>query len=149
MMLTGEYLTHFDKRGGATPSISTLFQFLEFLDRENHFISVTTVTTVHKMQTTFPAIVQQSIGAGYVLVVKNCLDFDFCKPDLEGVDAHVEWFHNFWWVDNDETHTKLIAFYDTKEEALRAGEDYALTKLGYLYNWAVYGSDRMLVDGKY
>ena len=101
------------------------------------------------LKTTFPAIVQQNIGAGYVLVVKNHLDFTYCKPELEGVDAHLEWFHNFWWVDNAETHTKLIAFYDTKEEALRAGEDYAMTKLGYLYNWAVYDSDRHIVDGKY
>jgi len=127
-----------------------LFQFLKMTDTK---IGVQRMVQQFNedswKQTTFPAIVQQNIGAGFVLVVKNCLDFDLLKPDLDGVDAHVEWFHNFWWVDNEKTHPKLIAFYDTKEEALRAGEDYAMTKLGYLYNWAVYDSDRHLVDGRY
>ena len=100
--------------------------------------------------TTFPDFIQQQIGGGFVLVVKNMMDFEWCKPDnLGGVDAHVEWFHNFWWAHNANTKPKLVAFFDTKEEAIEAGVKYAMTTNGYLYNWAVYNSAAVLVDGKY
>ena len=99
--------------------------------------------------TTFPDWVQQQIGAGYVLVVKHMMDFEWCKPsDLGGVNEHVEWFHNFWWKNDNTTKPKLIAFYDTKEEAIEAGVKFARTN-SYSFSWAVYNSARVLVDGKY
>ena len=105
------------------------------------------MTTTKKAQTVFPTIVQQNIGAGFVLVAKNMYDFSTFEPDMATAEEHVAWFHNFWWEDNKKTHPKLIAFYNTKEEALRAGEDFAMKN--DVYNWAVYGSDRILVDGKF
>ena len=99
--------------------------------------------------TTFPDWVQQQIGAGYVLVVKHMMDFEWCKPsDLGGADAHVEWFHKFWWKNDNTTKPKLIAFYDTKEEAVEAGVKFGRAH-NYSFSWAVYNSARVLVDGKY
>jgi len=103
--------------------------------------------TTDTAQTVFPTLVQQHIGAGFVLVAKNMYDFSIFEPDMATAQQHVEWFHNFWWVENESTRTKMISFYDTKEEALRAGEDFAMKN--DVYNWAVYGSDRRLVDGKF
>ena len=68
---------------------------------------------------------------------------------METVDQHVDWFHNFWWENSEHTKTKLVAFYDSKEEAIEAGIKLAMTHNGHLYNWAVYSSDGVLVDGKY
>ena len=103
--------------------------------------------------TTFPDCIQQQIGGGFVLVVKNMMDFEWCKPrapdDLGGVDAHVQWFHNFWWTSNADTRPKLVAFFDSKEEAVEAGVKFAMTTNGHIYNWAVYNSAAVLVDGKY
>ena len=81
----------------------------------------------------------------YDYAVKNMLDFEWYKPNLGGVDAHVKWFHNFWWQSDAKTRPKLVAFYDTKEEALDAGDKFVKNT----YNWAVYNSARVLVDGKY
>ena len=95
--------------------------------------------------TTFPEWVADQIGNGYVLVAKSMLDFDYCKPDdLEGAHEHVEWFHNFWWVNNGNTRTKMIAFFDTQQEAILAGE-----KLDHMIWWAVYNSAGVIKDGKY
>ena len=100
--------------------------------------------------TRFPDWVQSQVGAGYVLVVKNMMDFDFCKPDnLETAHDHVAWFHDFWWVNNASTKTKMTAFFDTKEEAIRAGERMCMGYDGHLYNWAVYDSAGVIQDGKY
>ena len=95
--------------------------------------------------TTFPDWVGEQVGTGYVLVAKNMLDFDFCRPDeLGGAHEHVDWFHGFWWVNNTETRTKVIAFFDTKEEAILAGE-----KLDHTLWWAVYNNEGVIQDGKY
>ena len=99
--------------------------------------------------TTFPEMVQRSIGGKWVLVVKNAMDFSWHEPDLATVDEHVEWFHSFWWVNNEQTRPKLIAFYDTKEEAIEAGSNFAARPGGYQWNWAVYNSAGVLEDGKY
>ena len=100
--------------------------------------------------TTFPGFVQSQVGAGYVLVTKNAMDFDFCKPDnLETAHEHVAWFHNFWWVNNASTKTKLVAFFDTKKEAIVAGERMCMGYDGHLYNWAVYDSAGVIQDGRY
>ena len=101
--------------------------------------------------TTFPDWVRRQVGAQWVLVAKNALDFEWCKPvtDMETVDQHVDWFHNFWWENSEHTKTKLVAFYDSKEEAIEAGIKLAMSHNGHLYNWAVYSSDGVLVDGKY
>ena len=99
-------------------------------------------------KTEFPEWVQRSIGAKWVLVVKNTMDFAMEEPeDLEGVDEHVKWFHSFWWEINSRTRPKCIAFYDTKEEALEGGLAWGM-KMGQ-WNWAVYASDGRLVDGCY
>ena len=99
-------------------------------------------------KTNFPEWVQRSIGAKWVLVVKNTMDFALEEPeDLEGVTEHVKWFHSFWWEKNSRTHPQCIAFYDTLEEALEGGHSWA-TRAGE-WNWAVYASDRRLVDGCY
>jgi hypothetical protein len=100
-------------------------------------------------RTNFPTHVQQSIGAGFVLVAKNGLDFEYCKLDLQGAKAHVEWFHSFWWVNNANTKTKLTAFYDTKVGAIAAGEQMCMGWDGHLYMWAVYNSAGVIQDGKY
>ena len=100
-------------------------------------------------KTNFPEMVQRSIGAKWVLVVKKALDFSWYEPDLPTVDEHVEWFHNFWWVENEHTRPKLIAFYDTKEAALEAGRALVERPGGHQWNWAVYNSERVLVDGRY
>ena len=99
--------------------------------------------------TTFPDWISEQFGKGFVLVAKNMMDFDYCKPDLGGVDAHVKWFHNFWWVNNADTKTKLVAFFDTKKEAVRAGEKMCMGFDGHLYNWAVYNNDGVIQDGRY
>jgi hypothetical protein len=98
--------------------------------------------------TTFPGWVYEQIGAGYVLVAKNMLDFD-CKPDMKTAHEHVAWFHNFWWKSNAHTKPKLIAFYDSREEAIEAGVKFAMKPNGHMYNWAVYNCGGVLVDGKY
>ena len=92
--------------------------------------------------TTFPAFVKERIGARFVLVVKATIDF--CNATETGPD----WFDNFWWVSNEQTSPKRIAFYDTEEEALDAGEEFAKTGDG-VYNWAVYDSYGALVDGAF
>ena len=102
------------------------------------------------LQTNFPAHVQESIGKGFVLVAKKAAEFDFCEPDnLEGVTAHLEWFHNFWWVNDANTQVKLVAFYDYKAEAVHAGQENFKGWNGDLYNWAVYNSAGVIQDGKY
>jgi len=101
--------------------------------------------------TTFPDWVRNQIGAKWVLVAKNAMDFEWCKPvtDMETVDQHVAWFHDFWWETNENTKTRLVAFYDSKEEAIEAGVKLAMTHNGSLLNWAVYNCSGVLVDGKY
>ena len=99
--------------------------------------------------TTFPDWVYRQIGAGWVLVAKNAMDFAWYKPDLEDAAQHVAWFHNFWWETTKQTRPKLVAFYDNKEEAIEAGVKLAMTKNGHLYSWAVYNSGGILVSGKY
>jgi hypothetical protein len=99
--------------------------------------------------TTFPDWVRHQVGARWVLVAKNAMDFEWYKPDMVGVDEHVKWFHNFWWENIGGTKTHLTAFYDTKEAAIEAGVQLAMGRNGHLYNWAVYGSTGVLVDGKY
>ena len=99
--------------------------------------------------TTFPDWVYQQVGAGYVLVAKNCMDFEWYKPDMETVNEHVAWFHNFWWKNDATTKPKLVAFFDSKEEAIEAGVKLAMTENGHMYNWAVYNCGGVLVDGKY
>ena len=95
--------------------------------------------------TSFPEWVDTAVGMGFVLVAKNMLDFDFCRPeDLGGADEHVRWFHNFWWINNAETKPRLIAFFDTKEEAIRAGE-----QLAHMLWWAVYDASGVIQDGRY
>jgi hypothetical protein len=102
------------------------------------------------LRTRFPAHVQQAIGAGFVLVAKGAADFSFCEPDnLQDAAEHVEWFHSFWWVNDANTKTKLTAFYDTKVEAIAAGERIGMGYDGHLYNWAVYNSAGVIQDGKY
>ena len=95
--------------------------------------------------TNLPKWVDNQVGMGYVLVAKNMLDFDFCRPeDLGGADEQVRWFHNFWWVKNEHTSPKIIAFFNTKEGAIRIGE-----KLDHMLYWAVYDCGGMIQDGKY
>ena len=95
--------------------------------------------------TRWPDWVDAQIGSGYVLVAKHMLDFDFCRPeDLGGADEHVRWFHDFWWVNNADTKTRMIAFFDSKEEAVRHGE-----KLDHTLMWAVYDSAGVIQDGRY
>ncbi len=98
--------------------------------------------------TTFPDWVRRSIGAGWVLVAKNAMDFETYKPDV-GVDEHLAWFHSFWWTQNAKTKTKLVAFYESSQEAIEAGEKFGMKDDGYLYSWAVYTSGGVLVDGNY
>jgi len=97
--------------------------------------------------TTFPDWVYQQVGARYVLVAKLMLDFEWYKPDLETANEHVAWFHNFWWKQDANTKPKLVAFYDTKEEAIEAGIKFAMSNSRY--NWAVYNCGGVLMDGKY
>ena len=99
--------------------------------------------------TTFPDWVRNQIGAKWVLVTKNAMDFQWYEPEMASVDEHVAWFHNFWWEQNEQTKTKLVAFYDSKEEAIEAGVKLAMTHNGSLLNWAVYNCSGVLVDGKY
>ena len=106
-------------------------------------------TTTTATTTTFPDWVRHQIGCGWVLVAKNAMDFVSYQPDLEGVDEHLAWFHNFWWKQNEQTKTKLVAFYDSKEEAIEAGVKFGMKDDGYLYSWAVYTSGGVLVDGNY
>ena len=112
--------------------------------------------------TTFPDWVRRSIGADkfeklgkrgsapqvWVLVAKNAMDFETYKPDV-GVDEHLAWFHSFWWTQNAKTKTKLVAFYESSQEAIEAGEKFGMKDDGYLYSWAVYTSGGVLVDGNY
>jgi hypothetical protein len=108
------------------------------------------LATDAQFATNFPGWVMEQVGIGYVLVAKNTMDFDFCKPsDLGGAHEHVSWFHNFWWINNADTKTKLVAFFDTKKEAIRAGEKMCMGYDGHLYNWAVYDSAGVIQDGKY
>jgi len=99
--------------------------------------------------TTFPDWVRHQIGAKWVLVAKNAMDFVWYKPDMEGVDEHLAWFHSFWWTQNAKTKTKLVAFYESSQEAIEAGEKFGMKDDGYLYSWAVYTSGGVLVDGNY
>ena len=99
-------------------------------------------------KTEFPEWVQRSIGAKWVLVVKNTMDFAMEEPeDLEGVTEHVRWFHQFWWEVNSRTRPKCIAFFDSEEEALEGGHAWSMRD--GQWNWAVYASDGRLVDGCY
>ena len=107
----------------------------------------TTYTTTYK--TTFPEMVQRSIGGGWVLVVKRAMDFCWYEPDMATVDEHVEWFHKFWWVENEQTRPKLIAFYDTKQAAVEGGTEFVARPGGHEWNWAVYNSSGVLVNGRY
>ena len=99
--------------------------------------------------TTFPDWVYQQVGAGYVLVAKKMMDFEWYKPDLVTANDHVAWFHSFWWQKDANTKPKLVAFYDTKEGAIEAGEKFGMAEDGHLYNWAVYNCGGVLMDGKY
>ena len=106
---------------------------------------MSTVPADARFATSFPEWVTQQVGAGYVLVAKHMLDFDYSMPtDLGGAHEHVEWFHNFWWVNTEDTKTRVIAFFDHKEEAIRAGE-----KLDANLWWAVYDSAGIIHDGRY
>ena len=99
--------------------------------------------------TTFPAAVQEQIGAKWVLVVKKAMDFYLYEPQLDTVDEHVEWFHQFWWKDDGQTRPKLIGFFDTAEEACETGIEFAACAGDESWNWAVYDCDGILVDGAY
>ena len=99
--------------------------------------------------TTFPAVVQEQIGAKWVLVVKRSMDFYLYEPEMATVNEHVEWFHKFWWEENEDTRPKLIAFFDTSDEAIEAGIQFAAADEHEFWNCAVYGSDGSLVDGAY
>jgi len=99
--------------------------------------------------TTFPAVVQEQIGAQWVLVVKRGMDFYLYEPELGTVDEHVEWFHKFWWQEDDQTRPKLIAFFETSDEAVKAGIEFAASHEEDSWNWAVYSSEGTLVDGAY
>ena len=95
--------------------------------------------------TNLPEWVNTGIGEGYVLVAKNMLDFDTCRPaDLGGVDDHVTWFHNFWWERNEDTKPHLIALFDDLDAASEMGE-----RLDRNLWWAIYDNQGRIQDGRY
>ena len=97
-------------------------------------------------KTQFPPTVQEQIGARWVLVVKNTMDFALEEPEMETCNEHMQWFHNFWWETNERTRPKLIAFFDSCQQAVEQGQLFAISCPGE-WNWAVYSAEGQLEDG--